>query len=106
MYIMKRLLKTLLFIPPIIGTFIITILYAPTPPLSLLFTLLFLWLGSGLLAFDKASGSVMGLMSPILLLIIMKDEYMHVNPLPYAILYMIFYSVAGLLIYKSRKGTK
>ncbi|MFI3202035.1 MAG: hypothetical protein R3Y54_11040 [Eubacteriales bacterium] len=84
----KILLKIVLFVPAIIGTFLIGVLYAPRIPLLLFITMMLLWVGSGLLAFNKVIGGAVGMMSPILLLIIMHGEFMHVNPTPYSLLIM------------------
>lgn len=103
MCIIMKLLKIILFMPAIIGTYIITVLYGPTIPISLIFTFVFLWIGSELLAFNKVIGSVIGIMSPVLLLIIMHGEYMHVDHIPYSILYIVFYIVCGFIIYRNNK---
>lgn len=105
MNIIKLLLKAILFVPAIIGTFLIVVLYAPRIPLLLLITLLLLWVGSGLLAFNKVIGGVVGTMSPILLLIIMGGQHMHVNPTPYSIIYMIFYAICGFIVFRANKNT-
>ncbi|MFI3227724.1 MAG: hypothetical protein R3Y09_10020 [Clostridia bacterium] len=102
MKIIKILLKAILFVPAIIGTFMIVVLYAPRIPFLLLMTLLLLWVGSGLLALSKPIGGLVGIMSPILLLIIMQGEHMHVNPMPYAVMYMVFYAVCGFLVFKGK----
>ncbi len=104
MNIIKMLLKLILFIPAIIGTFMIVVLYAPNIPLSLLITLILLWLGSGLLAFNRYIGGFVGIMSPVLLLIIMQGEFMHINPTPYSIMYMVFYAVCGFIVFKTNKN--
>ena len=105
MKIIKIMLKAILFIPAIIGTFLIVVLYAPNIPLLLLITLLLLWAGSGLLAFNKAIGGVVGIMSPALLLLIMHGEFMHVNPTPYSIVYMIFYAICGFVVFRANRRT-
>lgn len=101
MNIIKILLKIILFIPAMIGTFMILVLYAPRIPILLLMTLILLWAGSGLLAFNHSFGGIVGMMSPILLLMIMQGESMHVNPTPYSIMYMIFYAICGLIVLKT-----
>lgn len=103
MKIINMLFSIMLFVPAIIGIFFIVVLYSPNIPITLVFTLLFLWCGSGLLALNKAIGAISGIMSPILLLIIMQDEFMHVNPTVYTILYMVFYAVCGLIVFKRNK---
>ncbi len=102
MKIMKMLLKSTLFIPAIIGTFMIVFLFAPRIPFLLLITLILLWLGSGLLAFNKVCGGVVGLMSPIIFLITTQGQHMHVNPTPYSIMYMIFYVICGFLVFRAK----
>lgn len=103
---MQRFLKVLYFLPAIIGTFLIIVLYAPNIPVSLLFTLVFLWIGSGLLAFNCTIGAICGLISAIVLLFIMDGEYMHIDITPYMVAYIIFYLGCGVIVFKGNKKRK
>lgn len=104
MKIIKILLKVILFIPAIIGTFFIVFLYGPHIPLPLLVVSILLLVGSGLLAFNKCIGGAVGIMSPIILLIIMQGEFMHVNPTLYSIMYMSFYAICGFIVFKINRN--
>lgn len=97
------ILTTAFFIPALIGTFCIVVLYGPTIPMPLFIVLILLWIGSALLRSNRVVGSLCGSLSPVLLMIIMHDEYMHVNIIPYTSTFIIYYIICGIIVCKKNR---
>lgn len=104
--ILQVLLKSLFFVPAILLTFFVIVLYSPSIPLGIWIMLASLWGTGFILSLNKFWGSSLGIVFAIIILIYEESLWMPISLTPYIIAMIIYYAVCGFLVFKHNKRNK